>query len=131
MVFDTVTLFEVHLDGAQFGPATTADRDDEDRLKRPAAPRRDSDSSSGKPRHVTAVEPPAESADDGGSGLGRFAKFAVVGVVLSVVAALVVKRLASRGDPDFDVESPDTVENEPYTSGEGGPVAGPSTARDE
>ncbi|WP_459194632.1 hypothetical protein [Halosimplex sp. J119] len=131
MAFDNVTLFEVHLDGAQFGPATTSDRDDEGRSERPAAPRRDSETRSGKSAPVTAAEPSAESTDDGGSGRNRVVALVAASVVLSVIATVVAKRLASRGDPDLDVDSPENAESEPYTSEGGSPVAGPSAPRDQ
>ncbi|WP_436931346.1 hypothetical protein [Halosimplex halobium] len=81
MVFENLTLFEVHLDDAQFG--TDAGRSDE-RDADVALPEPDSDDD-------------RETADSSG-GRGRFVKLAVASVVVSVAATLVARRVAGGDD---------------------------------
>ncbi|MFC7140103.1 hypothetical protein ACFQMA_09685 [Halosimplex aquaticum] len=129
MVFENVTLFEVHLDDAQFGPRDA--RPDDARGGSDEAARRDADGRGAE----TGSGADSESTDGTGSGRGRFAKLAVASVVVSVVATVAARRLAGRGaDPEFDADGLDDVQPAPSaaeTAEETDRVAGPSGARDE
>ncbi|WP_436923391.1 hypothetical protein [Halosimplex amylolyticum] len=129
MVFENVTLFEVHLDDAQFGPRDGRSGDDS-RSESVAVERSDA----GEPEVGTDSGGEA-SADAEGSGRGRFAKLAVASVVVSVVATVVARRLAGRGDDsEFDERGGDEFESGQYgaeTADETEPVAGPSGAGDD
>ena len=97
MVFENVTLFEVHLDDAQFsadaGLAADADASDDDRrVDDEAAPRVDD----------VAVDEGAPT--EGSSGRGRFVRLAAASVVVSVVATVVARRIAGRGDDPVEVD---------------------------
>ncbi|WP_415378501.1 hypothetical protein [Halosimplex sp. TS25] len=124
MVFENVTLFEVHLDDAQFGPGAGRASDDA-RDEAVDAVRRDAD------ERATGSEP----TDEEGSGRSRIAKLAVASVVVSVVATLAARRLTGRDDePAFDAGDADEVEPAPYTpetTDEGEPAASSAAARDE
>lgn len=129
MVFENVTLFEVHLDGAQFGWGTGRSTDDR-RTESTDVTRR----GAGGPTVGTGSGVADDSADDEGSGRGRVAKLAVAIVLVSVVATVVARRLARRTDPEFGVDSPDDVEPESYATdatGRSGHAAGPSAAGDQ
>jgi len=103
MVFENVTLFEVHLDDAQFsadagGADDGAESDAHERRAAPVDDRRVEERGADDAAAVDESESPERS-----SGRGRFVKLAAASVVVSVVATVVARRIAGRGEDPIEV----------------------------
>jgi len=108
MVFENVTLFEVHLDDAQF----TADAGRSDGRGADADDRRVGDGAVADDA-VVETEPAADGETGAASGRGRFVRLAAASVVVSVAATVVARRIVGRGgDPvEVDLEPDRTVDD--------------------
>jgi hypothetical protein len=96
MVLENVTLFEVHLDDAQF----TADAGGSDRSEGVRAEDvRVDDEAVDDSEAVEGAETGGES-----SGRGGFLRLAAASVALSLVATVVARRVAGRGDDPVEVD---------------------------
>ncbi|ELZ26339.1 hypothetical protein C475_09122 [Halosimplex carlsbadense 2-9-1] len=108
MVFENVTLFEVHLDDARF----SADTGRSDGRRAEADDRHAGDETVADDG---AVETETAGGDEttGSSGRGRFVKLAAASVVVSAVATVVARRVAGRGDDPVavDLESGDAFDD--------------------
>lgn len=107
MVFENVTLFEVHLDDARF----SADADRPDGRGANTDARRDRADGRRAVDEAVADDAAAETepADSGAvadepNGRGRFVKLAAASVVVSVVATVVARRVAGRDDDPVEVD---------------------------
>ncbi|QPV62055.1 hypothetical protein I7X12_15050 [Halosimplex litoreum] len=128
MVFENVTLFEVHLDDAQF--SSDAGRSDGRRADAV------DDEAVVDAEAVADAEPADGRATDSPSGRGRFVKLAAASVVLSVVATVVARRVAGRGDESVEVDlETDSAFDDSEVAGESertdGPVTTPTPDDDE
>jgi hypothetical protein len=128
MVFENVTLFEVHLDDAQFG----ADAGRSDGRRADADGRRAVVDAGA----VADTEPADGHETESPSGRGRFVKLAAASVVASVVATVVARRVGDRGDDSVEVDrEADRAFDDSEAVGESGrsddPVSTPTPDGDE
>jgi hypothetical protein len=124
MVLENVTLFEVHLDDAQF----SADAGGSDGRGADSDARRAGDGVA-----VADAAAGTESVDAGevapeSSGRGRVLKLAAASVALGVVATVVARRVAGRGDESVEVDlETDAAFDDPEAADESERTDGPVT----
>ncbi|WP_436906925.1 hypothetical protein [Halosimplex marinum] len=104
MVLENVTLFEVHLDDAQFtaDAGRADDRDDAGERDRPTAA--DAERVADVERVGDAEAAEREGSAEGSSGPGRFLKLTAASVAVSVLATVVARRIAGRDDDPVAVD---------------------------
>jgi len=94
MVFENLTIFEVHLEDAQFGPETMGESEEPE---------------PGEPK-AQAIDEPAEGEDEGGVPIGRLI---VASVIVSIVATVVARRLLGGDEePEVEIDAPEESERE-------------------
>lgn len=108
MVLDKLTLFELHFDDAQFGPARmTTGGDDADETA--ATPELEDE---------TSEDAPATETESGDGGMGRALALAGFSVLLSVAVTLLARRLSGDdGETTLDEFADEPVEVETGDSG--------------
>ncbi|WP_135665253.1 hypothetical protein [Halorhabdus rudnickae] len=92
MVFENLTLFEVHLEDATFSPTQSLGEGTDD------------ERSAGGDDQSTADE---HEAPTDGAGVGRVLALVVASVVASIVVTVVIRQLVGDEEPEVDIDAPE------------------------
>lgn len=93
MVFENLTIFEVHLEDAQFGPESMGESEEPEASE----------------TNAKVSDEVADSEDEGGVPVKRLI---VASVLVSIVATVAARRLFGDDEPEVEIDTADESERE-------------------